>query len=919
MGGIAAPLMTPPRWRIVALAAGAGCVGLGSTVVVGWLLDQPVLQSVRPGWSSMKVNTALAFLLSGMALLLAQWRATRRLAAAAAATVFTIAALTAVEYLSGIDLRIDQLLVTVPPPPGLIPDSGAALEAPPGRMALATALAFVAAGLGLLQMATGAKRPAIGYVGRACAYGVLGIGTLAVTGYAVDADFLYVWYAFGSLAVHTAVGLAALGLGMLAASNALPSPGVALRADARIAALAAGMLALAAGATAVVSFATLQWEIRHALADGLRLARDERVGRIETTLQLRLELGAVVATRTRLVDALRRLRVAPQDASARQAVEDVLRSFAPHGFTAIAVALPDGHLVASIGEFITLPAVRVPLDQPPGSELLWQDGFLLSQRVPMDDAGAPLGELHMQQSLPDLLPTVLHLERGWSTADFILCGHAPQLLRCFPSRAHAAPFTVPITPAAADRRQLSHLVLDDGPGFYSATDVHGTRVLAYAGPVASLGLIAILQVEAAEIYAPLGRQFLLAMLLAATLAGAGALLVARWLQPIAAEPERQVVERTADLRRANADTRRSEASFRALIDASAQVVWVTDADGVAIDDAVGWRQLTGQSVDEWAGWGWLDAIHPDHRATTEALWREAVATRRAFATEYRVRLRDGGWRWTSVRAAPVYEDDGTLRGWVGMNIDIDDRKSAEAALRRKHEELEARVAERTRELAERNAVLTTNQARLTAALREKELLVREVHHRVKNNLQVMTSLLNLQGRLTAAPAALAALDDARGRLASIGLLYDKLHLAPDLGQIALGEYLREVAQRGIDQLDGSTGRVRLHAASDPIPVTPDRAIPCGLIVNELVTNALKHAFVGREHGAIQLNVRRTDDGGVRLTVADDGIGLPADLDPEANSRLGLQLVAMFAEQIDATLVVHRDGGTSWDVTFRSDA
>jgi len=685
-----------------------------------------------------------------------------------------------------------------------------------------------------------------------------------------------------------------------------------------MAALAATMLALAAGATALVSFATLQWEIRRALADGLRFARAERVGRIETTLQLRLERGAIVATRTRLIDGLRRLQAAPQDAAARAAVDDVLRSFAPHGFTAIAVTLPDGNILASTGAFITQPAVRVALSRPAGTDLLWDDGFFLSERLPLGDPAAPLAELRIEHSLPDLLPTLLHPESGWSTAEFVLCGRGGEVLRCFPTRTHSAPFTLPIAPAAGDQPLLSQLSLAKGPGFYSTIDFHGTRVLGYAGPVGSLGLIASLQVEAAEVYAPLGRQFLLAMLLSATLAGAGALLVARWLQPIAAELERQVAERTADLRRANADARRSEATFRALVAASAQIVWVTGTDGVATDDAVAWREVTGQSVEEWTGWGWLDAIHPDDRAPTEALWREAVATRRAFATEYRVRQRNGGWRWTSVRAAPVYEDDGTLRGWVGMNIDIDERKSAEAALRRSHEELEARVAERTRELAERNAVLAANQGRLAAALREKELLVKEVHHRVKNNLQVMASLLSLQSHATAAPAVLAALGEARGRLASIGLLYEKLHLAPDLGEIALADYLRDVAQRVIEQLDRPVGRVHLRVASDPIAVNPDRAIPSGLIVNELVTNALKHAFVGREHGTIDLALQRTDDGGVRLTLADDGVGLPADLDPGASPGLGLQLVAMFAEQLDATLAVHRDGGTRWDVTFRSD-
>ncbi|MDX2167134.1 MAG: histidine kinase dimerization/phosphoacceptor domain -containing protein [Deltaproteobacteria bacterium] len=911
--------MTPSGWRSVALAAGVGCALLGAAVLLGWIFDIAALRSVLPGWATMKVNTALAFLLGGLALALLQYPPTRRGAIPLAAAVLAIGGLTTAEYLTGVDLRLDQLLLPVAAPVAIVPDLQAALESPPGRMALATALAFAAAGLGLLLTAAAPRRAVVGYAARACAYAAVTIGGLALAGYAVNADFLYTWYAFGSVALHTSFGLIALGLGTLAAGQAHPWPLVSLRSDLRMAALAATMLALAAGATAVVSFAALQWEIRRALAEGLRFARDERVARIETTVELRRERGTIVATRTRLLDALRRLRDVPDDAAAHEAVADVIRSFEPHGFSAIAVTLPDGAPLASTGGFVEQPAMRAALDGAPGAELLWKDGFFLSERLPIADARGRLAELRIEQTLPSMLPSLLQSESGWASAEFVLCRLERAALRCFPTRTRDRPFTLPITPTSADQPLLVQLALAHGPGFYSGFDYRGSRVLGYAGPVGSLGLMATLKVDAAEIYAPLGRQFLLAMLLAATLAGGGALLVARWLQPIAAELERQVAARTDELRRANAETRRSEANFRALVEASAQIVWVTGADGMANEDAAAWRRFTGQSVAEWSGWGWLDALHPDDRAATEAAWRDAVAARRSFTAEYRVRHHGGDWRWTSVRAAPTYNDDGSLRGWVGMNIDIDERKKAEAALRRSHEELEARVEQRTRALAEGNAVLAANQARLAAALKEKELLVKEVHHRVKNNLQVMTSLLNLQSHTTQAPAVLAALDEARGRLASIGLLYEKLHLAPDLGQIGLGDYLRDVAQRVSEQLDRPAGRVRLTVEIDPITVNPDRAIPSGLIVNELVTNALKHAFVGRAEGRIHLAVRRTGDGGVRLSLSDDGVGLPADLDPSHSPGLGLQLVAMFAEQLDATLAVDRAGGTSWAIAFRSDA
>lgn len=136
----------------------------------------------------------------------------------------------------------------------------------------------------------------------------------------------------------------------------------------------------------------------------------------------------------------------------------------------------------------------------------------------------------------------------------------------------------------------------------------------------------------------------------------------------------------------------SEARFRALVDASAQIVWTTDATGAVVEDSPSWRAFTGQTYEQWKGWGWLDAFHPEDRERTKALWKHAIETRTPVNTEYRIHHVSGEWRWTAVRAVPLLGADGTVHGWVGMNNDITERKRAEQALH----ESEARLNEAQR-------------------------------------------------------------------------------------------------------------------------------------------------------------------------------------------------------------------------------
>lgn len=133
--------------------------------------------------------------------------------------------------------------------------------------------------------------------------------------------------------------------------------------------------------------------------------------------------------------------------------------------------------------------------------------------------------------------------------------------------------------------------------------------------------------------------------------------------------------------------RESEERFRALVDAAAEVVWTADSQGAAYEDSPSWRAFTGQSVQEWIGWGWHDAVHPDDRARCAQHWRQCLANLLPYEIEYRLRHHAGGYRWTTARAMPLLHPDGTLKGWVGMNTDISARKDAEERLRESEERM----------------------------------------------------------------------------------------------------------------------------------------------------------------------------------------------------------------------------------------
>lgn len=211
--------------------------------------------------------------------------------------------------------------------------------------------------------------------------------------------------------------------------------------------------------------------------------------------------------------------------------------------------------------------------------------------------------------------------------------------------------------------------------------------------------------------------------------------------------------------------------------------------------------------------------------------------------------------------------------------------------------------------------LRENEERLRASLAEKEVLLKEIHHRVKNNMQVISSLISLQAAELEDDSVLEVLRELTYRVRSMAMVHEKLYQSADLGQVEFAEYMQSLLAY-LFRAHGSAGRVQLNQDLEPVSLPVNLAVPCGLIVNELFSNALKHAFSGRDGGAVTVSLAHGEDGMVTVRVRDDGVGLPEGLDWRKAGSLGLRLVHMLAGQLHAKVEVADGEGTEFIVTFR---
>jgi PAS domain S-box-containing protein len=335
------------------------------------------------------------------------------------------------------------------------------------------------------------------------------------------------------------------------------------------------------------------------------------------------------------------------------------------------------------------------------------------------------------------------------------------------------------------------------------------------------------------------------------------------------------------VRAVDAAVRHTEERFRTLVEGMTEyAIMLLDPSGDVVSWNDGAARLTGYASREILGSSVAILHEEGHLEQLTASLAEARQTGRFVEEAWRVR-KDGTRFWADVAMTPLFDSAGKLEGYAKVIRDFTTRREQDETLRQ--------------------------------SLREREVLLQEVHHRVKNNLQVISSLINMQVRRLEPGMTRDALDECKQRVLTIALIHEKLYQSKDYAHVPFAEYVRSLASQ-VMHVSGHAPHVALQLDIQDVPLGVDRAIPCGLILNELISNALKHAFRDRSRGRIRVELLRMENK-LRLIVADDGIGLPPGFDTRRSTSMGLQLVYTLARQLEADLSVTSDGGTTFHLTF----
>lgn len=207
------------------------------------------------------------------------------------------------------------------------------------------------------------------------------------------------------------------------------------------------------------------------------------------------------------------------------------------------------------------------------------------------------------------------------------------------------------------------------------------------------------------------------------------------------------------------------------------------------------------------------------------------------------------------------------------------------------------------------------EKQLRQALQEREVLLGEIHHRVRNNLQVISSLLNLQARTTDDQFVRQAFDESQSRVQSMALIHQQLYEANSFSAIDLGDYVRRLAGHLFRSFGENTAHVRLDLDIEGVSLAVDRAAPCGLIINELLSNSLKYAFLDQRPGRIYVRAEHQPNHSILLTIGDDGPGMPPNVGLWNTKTLGLRLVRTLVRQIDGELEVGEPPGAEFRIRF----
>lgn len=290
--------------------------------------------------------------------------------------------------------------------------------------------------------------------------------------------------------------------------------------------------------------------------------------------------------------------------------------------------------------------------------------------------------------------------------------------------------------------------------------------------------------------------------------------------------------------------------------------------------------------------------------------------------------KDGTKFWANVSLAALINPKGELKGFSMLMKEITKSDSATDKLKYTDELLNSIKKERTSELIKINKIVQAEinsrkggekennpeVEKIETSLKEKEVLLKEIHHRVKNNLQIISSLLNLQSGYIKDKDSIEIFKESQNRVRSMALIHEKLYQSKDMSQIDFSGYVSELVSNLFGSYSLNSALVTLHQNINNLFLEIDLAINLGLIINELVSNAFKHAFPGGSKGNLYISIKK-DKQMYELVIQDDGVGFLPEIDFRKTESLGLQLVISLVEQIGGKIFLFSEDGTKFVINF----